>query len=49
MVYSAAALKLLARGNYGGFRSFQEDQLVEFQVLQGAKGHQAHNVIQVKE
>jgi len=30
-----------------GFRSLQEDQLVEFEVVQGAKGLQAQNVIKL--
>ncbi len=30
-----------------GFRSLQEDQLVEFEVIQGAKGLQAQNVVKL--
>jgi CspA family cold shock protein len=30
-----------------GFRTLQEDQLVEFEVVQGAKGLQAQNVKKV--
>ena len=30
-----------------GFRSLQEDQDVEFEVVQGAKGLQAQNVVKV--
>ncbi len=31
-----------------GFRTLQEDQLVEFEVVQGAKGLQAQNVTKVR-
>jgi cold shock protein len=31
-----------------GFRTLQEDQSVEFEVVQGAKGLQAQNVIKVR-
>ncbi len=30
-----------------GFRTLQEDQLVEFEVIQGAKGLQAQNVVKL--
>ncbi len=30
-----------------GFRSLQEDQAVEFEVVQGAKGLQAQNVVKM--
>ncbi len=30
-----------------GFRSLQEDQAVEFEVVQGAKGLQAQNVVKI--
>jgi CspA family cold shock protein len=30
-----------------GFRTLQEDQLVEFEVVEGAKGLQAQNVIKL--
>ena len=30
-----------------GFRTLQEDQLVEFEVVQGAKGLQAQNVVKL--
>ena len=30
-----------------GFRSLQEDKLVEFEVVQGAKGLQAQNVVKI--
>ena len=30
-----------------GFRSLQEEQLVEFEVVQGAKGLQAQNVVKL--
>ena len=30
-----------------GFRSLQEEQLVEFEVVQGAKGLQAQNVVKM--
>jgi len=30
-----------------GFRSLQEEQLVEFEVIQGAKGLQAQNVVKL--
>jgi CspA family cold shock protein len=30
-----------------GFKSLQEDQLVEFEVVQGAKGLQAQNVVKL--
>ncbi|MFH1595156.1 MAG: cold-shock protein [Pseudomonadota bacterium] len=31
-----------------GFRSLQEDQEVEFEVVQGAKGLQAQNVVKLE-
>ncbi len=30
-----------------GFRSLQEEQMVEFEVVQGAKGLQAQNVVKL--
>ncbi len=30
-----------------GFRSLQEEQLVEFEIIQGAKGLQAQNVVKL--
>ncbi len=30
-----------------GFRTLQEDQLVEFEVIRGAKGLQAQNVVKL--
>ncbi len=30
-----------------GFRTLQEDQLVEFEVIQGTKGLQAQNVVKL--
>jgi CspA family cold shock protein len=30
-----------------GFRTLQEDQLVEFEVVEGAKGLQAQNVVKI--
>jgi CspA family cold shock protein len=30
-----------------GFRTLQEDQLVEFEVVEGAKGLQAQNVVKL--
>ncbi|MCX5892031.1 MAG: cold-shock protein [Deltaproteobacteria bacterium] len=30
-----------------GFRTLQEEQLVEFEVIQGAKGLQAQNVVKL--
>ncbi len=30
-----------------GFRSLEEDQLVEFEVVQGVKGPQAQNVVKL--